>query len=148
MPDPIAKLACNSLIPALHFMSVNLLPDIRRPVLIKIVRIFNEKNVVGAKLEVATLFRSNRNRVALAVQRKACQHLLDPRSLRSNIGHHILNRKLLQRQQHSRLMPEIGLMPLRIVRIIRKLITVLHPHWLLGKLPCRLQIVSMHLLRA
>src|SRR6266849_1150811 len=128
-------------------MSINLLPDIRRPMPIKIVRIFNKENVIGAKLEVATLLRSNRNRVGLAVQRKACQHLLVPGRLRGNISHHILNRKLLQRQQHSRLMPEIGLVPLRIVRVIRELIAVLHPHWLLGKLPCRLQIVSMHPLR-
>src|SRR6266446_10136006 len=117
-------------------MSVNLLPDIRWPMPVKIMRIFNEENVVGAKLEVGTLLRSNRNRVRLAVQRKACQHLLVPGSLRSDISHHILNRELLQRQQHSRLMPEIGLVPLRIVWIIRELITVLHPHWLRGKLPC------------
>src|ERR1700674_2258644 len=125
-------------------MSVNLLPDIGGPMLVEIVRIFNKENVVGAKLEVGTLLRSNRNRVVLAVQRKTCQHLLVPRSLRSDVSHHVLNRELLQRQQHSGLMPEIGLVPFRIVRIIRELITVLHPHWLLGKLPCRLQIVSMH----
>src|ERR1700675_1781806 len=109
-------------------MSINLLPDIRRPMPIKIVRIFDEENVVGAKLEVATLFRSNRNRTALAVARKACQHLLVLWSLRSNVSHNILNLELLQRQQHSRLMPKIGLAPLRIVRIISKLITVLHPN--------------------
>jgi hypothetical protein len=34
-------------------MSVNLLPDIRAPMLIKPARIFNEKNVVGINLEVA-----------------------------------------------------------------------------------------------
>src|SRR6267143_4974623 len=110
-------------------MSVNLLPDIRGPMPVKIMRIFNEENVVGAKLEVGTFLRSNRNGVGLTVQRKACQHLLVPESLRSNVSHHILNRELLQRQQHSRLMSEIGLVPLRIVRIIRKFITVLHPHW-------------------
>src|SRR6267378_3034864 len=117
-------------------MSVNLLPDIGGPVLIKIMRIFNEENVVGAKLEVATLFGSNRNREGLPLQRETCQHLLVPGSLRSNISHHLLNSKLLQWQQHPRLVSKFSLVPLRIVRIIRKLITVLHPHRLLGKLPC------------
>ena len=49
-------------------MLVNLLPDIRRPVLVKIVRIFHKEHIGGAKFELAALFRSDRNRVALALQ--------------------------------------------------------------------------------
>src|SRR5260221_8944628 len=127
-------------------MSINLLPDVGGPVLVKVVRIFEEENIVGAKLEVTSLLRSNRNRIVLAVQRKACQHLLVPRSLRGNVSHHIPNRKLLQGQQQPRLMPEIGLAPLQIVWIVRELIAVLHPDWLLGQLARRIQTINVHAL--
>src|ERR1035437_1938842 len=76
--------------PRSHFMSVNLPPHIRRPVLVKLVRIFDEENVIGVNLEVAALNRTDRKRIGLALERKARHHLLDPRSQRRNIGHHIL----------------------------------------------------------
>src|SRR5271167_3573528 len=104
-------------------MSINLLPDIRRPMLVKIMWIFYEENVVGVNLELAVFLRANRSRVIPALHRKNRQHLLYPRSPPRNIGHHILNRKLLQRQQQSRLMPEIRLAPLPVVWIVRELIT-------------------------
>src|ERR1035441_10229875 len=93
-------------------MSVNLVPNIRTPVLIKPVWIFDKENFVGANLEIVALFRPDWNRITLTVQRKDGQHLLVLRSPRRNIRHHILNRKLLQRQQHSRLMRKIRLPPL------------------------------------
>src|ERR1039457_5176801 len=133
--------------PRLHFMSVNLLPHIRRPVLVKLAWIFDEENVIGVNLEVAALNRTDRKRIGLALERKARHHLLDPRSQRRNIGHHILNRQLLQRRQQSRLMPEIRPVPLPIIGIVSKLITDLHPYRLLGQLARRRQIISMQLLR-
>src|SRR5271163_178353 len=68
--------------PRLHFVSIDLLPYSRRPVLVKTMRIFKKKYIVGTKLEVATLVRSNRHRITLALQRKASQHLLHALNLR------------------------------------------------------------------
>src|ERR1039458_2570062 len=133
--------------PRLHFMSVNLLPDIRRPVLVKLAWIFDEENVIGVNLKIAALKRTDRNRIGLALERKARHHLLDPRSQRRNIGHHILNRELLQGRQQSRLVLEIRPVPLPIIGIVSKLITDLHPYRLLGQLARRRQIIGMQLLR-
>src|ERR1039457_5986929 len=54
--------------PRSHFMSVNLPPHIRRPVLVKLARIFDEENVIGVNLEVAALNRTDRKRIGLALE--------------------------------------------------------------------------------
>src|SRR5580700_3968031 len=124
-------------------MSVNLLPDVWRPVFVKIARIFNKENLIDVTLEIAALLRANRNRIVFSCEWKYGHHLLVVWSQWRNIGHYILNREFLQRRQHSGLMREIRFAALPIVGIVPKLIAELHPHRLLGQLPRSLQIVSV-----
>src|SRR5258708_3445599 len=124
-------------------MSINLLPDVGGPVLVKGVRIFEEENIVEGNLGVAIFYRPDRGCVALAVQGKAGQPLPHPGSLWGNISYNnFSNRDLPQRQQYSRLMLEICLVPRDIVRIVSEAMADLHPYWLLGQLPRRLQIMN------
>src|SRR5580658_8906619 len=127
-------------------MSVDFLPDIPRPVLVKVMWVFNKENVIRINLEVAVFLRAYRHRILLAVQGKTSHHLSSPRSLGRNIRYHVLYSELLQWRQRSRLMRKVCLATLPIKWIVSKLITKLHPNRLFRQLMCRLQIIRTQLL--
>ena len=146
-PQPNREVSLQLAHAPLRLVCVNRLPHIRRPVFVKLARIFHKKYLIGIELEIPTLLRADRHRIRLAIAVKHRHHLLRAGRFRRLAAHYIFNLQLLERTKRSRLMRKVRLVRRRIVLIVNVVIADLHPHRLLHQFARRLQIVRMQLLR-
>src|SRR5437899_8221042 len=85
--------------PWLHLVLIDCMPDICWPVLVKLMWIFDEEHVIRIKLEIAAAaIARNWRRIRLSTLPENGQHL-QTSGCRRNAADHILDFKLLQRQQ-------------------------------------------------
>ena len=75
---------------SIDLMLIDGLPNLRRPVLIELVRVIDEKHVVGVELEIAAAVISDRHRIRLSTVLENCKHL-QPARFRRHTANHILD---------------------------------------------------------
>src|ERR1700691_412619 len=125
-PHPHREVRLQFVHPQLHFMLRHRLPNIRRPVLVQLVRIFHIEHFVGINLVLPLVLESDRHRIAVLVFLKRGHHLLPP--ARRGHCHYVFYLQPLDRPQQSRVMSKIDALHHRDVSIIGISISLLHPH--------------------
>src|SRR4051812_49463160 len=92
----------------LDLVLIDGLPNVCRPMLVELMRIFDEEHVIRIEFEIAAAaVRRDRRGIRLPAIREYCHDFCPSSIAECDAANHVVNLELLQRQQLPRLMREI-----------------------------------------
>src|SRR5581483_2252031 len=126
-----------------HFVPLDGLPNLGRPMLVYLPGILDKKYLIGVDPVVSRRFTSDRERETLCSLLENRQQLFLARRSRRWSKNYIRDFEPLQGQQGACLTRKIGAAGCFIVGIVGVAVAFLYPHRLLRQFACRLEIVGV-----